>query len=373
MEMASEARVWLVYLDESEEYDREMIEGWKDTIDVLFVFALQPDYAMITASLMTEMVGLQRAMLTGNSLEPPKSKFNIIDSTTTSSSDVLVNGLWFASLSFALGAALMSVLVKQWLQHYTSALTGTPRERVVIRHFRFIGLNTWKLPVIIGLLPVLLHIALLLFFAGLVVFLAPMNTAVALVVACIGGLSFIIYIAANILPLLYVDCPYKNQLSDYVYFIGHSTYRKIFWQISELLRIPYGTSNEEPPILSMKARESGYALAKTDALVLDALVWVDTAASNPTVGPVVLQAFAGLPARFDNSVMDIIRQFQGRIFESLNSSIHTLNATPADVLPKVETLSATSQLMRSVHRLAWEGDWFYSTKADTTVPTWKWD
>ncbi|KAJ7581598.1 hypothetical protein C8J56DRAFT_728174, partial [Mycena floridula] len=186
MEMASSARVWLVYLDEAEEFDHEMIEGWRDTIDVLFVFAglfsavvttfvvqtsqaLQPNYAMITASLMTEMVSLQRAMLTGNVIDVPH--LLDVNSMTTSRSDIWVNALWFASLSFALGAALLSVLVKQWLQHYVSALTGTPRERVVIRHFRFLGLGRWKLPFIIGFLPVLLHIALLLFFAGLVVFL----------------------------------------------------------------------------------------------------------------------------------------------------------------------------------------------------------
>lgn len=31
------ARVWLTYLDETEQYDRDKIDGWKDTIDVLMV------------------------------------------------------------------------------------------------------------------------------------------------------------------------------------------------------------------------------------------------------------------------------------------------------------------------------------------------
>ncbi|KAJ7586312.1 hypothetical protein C8J56DRAFT_761525, partial [Mycena floridula] len=189
MEMSSDARVWLVYLDESEEYDREMIEGWRDTIDVLLVFAglfsavvttfvvqtsqsLQPNYAEITASLMTELVSLQRSIATGVATNVVHSSLDI-NSRTTSSSDIWVNALWIASLSFALGAALISVLVKQWLQHYTAALIGTPRERVVLRHFRFLGLERWKVPLIIGFLPVLLHIALLLFFGGLAVFLAP--------------------------------------------------------------------------------------------------------------------------------------------------------------------------------------------------------
>ncbi|KAJ7592117.1 hypothetical protein C8J56DRAFT_1131606 [Mycena floridula] len=378
MEMASNARVWLVYLDESEEYDREMIESWRDTIDVLFVFAglfsavvttfvvqtsqaLQPNYAMITASLMTEMVNLQRAMLAGNTTTVPHSLVDI-HSMTTSSLDIWVNAFWFASLSFALGAALMSVLVKQWLQHYTSALTGTPRERVVIRQFRFLGLSKWKVPVIIGLLPLLLHIALLLFFAGLVVFLGPMNQPLAIMVACIAGFSFIVYSVANILPLLFIDCPYKNPLSDYIYFLGQSlrfTYEKTLRGIRKL-----GWSHHhdhiysEPRTLSMKHRESACALDNTDILVAKALVWLDTVASNPTVGAIVIQALAGLPARFNNNATEILARFQPRLFDSLKSYTHMLNTTPNATYPETSTLLTASQLMRATQHLGWEREWY---------------
>ena len=37
-EMAPNARFWRVYLDEAHIYDAEMIEGWRDTLDVLLVF-----------------------------------------------------------------------------------------------------------------------------------------------------------------------------------------------------------------------------------------------------------------------------------------------------------------------------------------------
>jgi hypothetical protein len=37
-EMDLNARVWKVYLDEAEEYDDEMLRGFKDTIDSLLVF-----------------------------------------------------------------------------------------------------------------------------------------------------------------------------------------------------------------------------------------------------------------------------------------------------------------------------------------------
>ena len=37
-EMGPEARVWRVYLDEAEIYDRELLDGYRDTLDVLLVF-----------------------------------------------------------------------------------------------------------------------------------------------------------------------------------------------------------------------------------------------------------------------------------------------------------------------------------------------
>ena len=37
-EMSPNARFWRVYLDEAQIYDAEMIEGWRDTLDVLLVF-----------------------------------------------------------------------------------------------------------------------------------------------------------------------------------------------------------------------------------------------------------------------------------------------------------------------------------------------
>ncbi|TFY52026.1 hypothetical protein EVG20_g10737 [Dentipellis fragilis] len=82
----SNARVWKVYLDEAKMVDDDMVEAWRDTIDVLLVFAglfsavvttfvvqssqaLQPDYSQVSAVLLTELVGLQRAAANGASAD----------------------------------------------------------------------------------------------------------------------------------------------------------------------------------------------------------------------------------------------------------------------------------------------------------------
>lgn len=37
-ELAGNARVWWTYLDEADKYDREKVDGWRETVDVLLVF-----------------------------------------------------------------------------------------------------------------------------------------------------------------------------------------------------------------------------------------------------------------------------------------------------------------------------------------------
>ncbi|KAJ3709975.1 hypothetical protein C8R42DRAFT_567463, partial [Lentinula raphanica] len=183
-EIDDNARVWKVYLDEAGTHDIEMITGFRDTIDALLVFAalfsavvtsfvivtissLQPDYGKITAILLIEQVDLLRAagnMTTINSI--PKSPVDL-QNGSPEINDIWINGLFFASLALSLATALLSVLVKQWLQAYETITSGNAKEKTMIRHFRYRGLIKWRVPQIIGILPLILHISLALFLIGL--------------------------------------------------------------------------------------------------------------------------------------------------------------------------------------------------------------
>ncbi|TFK95050.1 hypothetical protein BDV98DRAFT_484560, partial [Pterulicium gracile] len=71
------ARVWRVYLNEAGQYDVNMIENMRDTVDVILVFsalfsaivttlvaltatALQLDHPQVTNRLLMELIALQR-------------------------------------------------------------------------------------------------------------------------------------------------------------------------------------------------------------------------------------------------------------------------------------------------------------------------
>ncbi|KAK0196109.1 hypothetical protein F5146DRAFT_903599, partial [Armillaria mellea] len=192
-ETAPNARVWRTYVDESTNHDVRIVRESRDTVDVLLVFVtglfsavvttfvsqtyqnLQADYAQVSASLLFEMVLIQRAIANGSSLDNiPASSLNPYTQFTPTTPDVWVNGLWFTSLSLSLATALVAVLVKQWLHHYLALPSGTPRERSHVRQYRYGGFQKWHVLVIVGLLPVLMHLALGIFFIGLTVFLVPL-------------------------------------------------------------------------------------------------------------------------------------------------------------------------------------------------------
>ena len=84
--------------------------------------ALTPDYAQITASLVYELVLMQRAAASGNTGQVPESPLSL-DSRTHQTSDIWVNKLWLVSLMFSLLTALVSVLAKQWIQASCSLLS----------------------------------------------------------------------------------------------------------------------------------------------------------------------------------------------------------------------------------------------------------
>ena len=77
--------------------------------------ALKPDYAQISVSLLAEMMALQRAWASGSSIDDVPRSSLALDAVTASALDYWCNGLWYTSLALSMSAALMAVLIKQWL------------------------------------------------------------------------------------------------------------------------------------------------------------------------------------------------------------------------------------------------------------------
>lgn len=169
-------------------------------------------------------------------------------SFTPQATDIRVNVCWFASLVFSLATASFGILVKQWLREYLAIDHAmAPHERARIRYFRTIGLNDWKLFEIAAILPLVLQLALALFFVGLCFFTWSVHHSIGTTSVCLvtGWAAF--FILALLAPILSPRCPYKTSflktalsgtriyaLSVTRYAVEHTAYNRTEESLSKL-------------------------------------------------------------------------------------------------------------------------------------------
>ncbi|KAF9007765.1 hypothetical protein BDZ89DRAFT_1168404 [Hymenopellis radicata] len=309
-EMSPNARAFRVYVDESAKYDREMVNGWREGLDMLLVFAalfsavvttfvtqncqaLRVDNSEVANSLMSEMIGVQRAILDALVYKP--DTVEVVPSASTSfhrkSSDLWVNGLWFTSLGLSLSTTLLAILAKQWIHQYLSVHAGSPRNHCRVRHLRYTALHKWHVPLIIELLPVLMHAALGLFFVGLIIYLSSLSAAMALAMAVIATSAFGMYFICSVLPMFHPDCAYKTPLSIHAY----SLYSVVRHRVAVLLK--HRVSEASPHPTSLPDIELELVVRQGHILDASALGWLFNVTSNLSVQSIMLQAFSSLPLK----------------------------------------------------------------------------
>jgi hypothetical protein len=132
---------------------------------------------------------------------------------TTSSTIVAINALWFSSLIFSLFAALLAILVKQWLHVYSKwPDREPPKDTIILRRMYREGFFQWHVPEIIGLLPVLLQFALLLFVIGLTMYMWTLHLVIAGILTVLVTLMIVATIVTIALPFFSDNCPYKSPI-----------------------------------------------------------------------------------------------------------------------------------------------------------------
>ncbi len=296
--------------------------------------SLQADYAAMSASLLYESVLVQRAIANGspvNSIAP--SLLNPTIAFVPATTDVWVNGLWFTSLFLSLTTALVAVLVKQWLHHYVALPSGTPRERSFTRQFRYAGFEKWHVQVIIGLLPVLMHLALAIFLSGLVVFLHPLRAALSWIICAGTAVVYAAYVLAAILPIIFPQCPYHTPLCDLIYLSFCRIVPRVTWHDKEDFLSPskqgkFGAMIHTLPRIqarnsqSLTVIESKFVEQMSINLAAEALHWLFSVTSNPTVQSIVIQSIGGLPMTSEEKFLSLqgdtgnIDQLQRSLFKS---------------------------------------------------------
>ena len=138
---------------------------------------------------------------------------------------ILVNCFWLLSLVLSISAALTATLVQQWARRYTQLpqIPTVPSERARVRAYLFLGISRYRMSRAVEAAPVLLHLSVFLFFAGLVIYFFTIFKAVAIVVSVAVGFFGFVYFILTVLPCIDHCCPYRTPVSSIWWYCWHTS------------------------------------------------------------------------------------------------------------------------------------------------------
>lgn len=143
-------------------------------------------------------------------------------------SDVVVNQLWFLSMTLSLSAVVVGTLCLQWLSAFrrTDTRQTAYDDALALRQLRYEGLVGWAVPRVPAILLLIVQGALVLFVIGLLYLLWSVNRQVAVPIAIVSGVSVVLLTLTTVMPLLqallgtiapstlvFPQCPYKSPAS----------------------------------------------------------------------------------------------------------------------------------------------------------------
>ncbi|KAN0130539.1 hypothetical protein V8E53_011625, partial [Lactarius tabidus] len=239
-------RIFNLYTTRAQKLDHENVENWKDGADSILVFiglfsstvatfiaisypSLQQDPNVVTQSLLAQISQQLSSTNANGSISP--ASLSTQSPFSPSASVVFVNSVWFLSLVLSLTCALMATLLQQWARRYLQIVRRNhpPHIRAHIREYFYQGARKFGLFGLAELLPSLLIISVLLFFAGLVVFAFLGNHTVAKFTLAIVGFCFLSYISFTLMPLVFHDCPYWTPLTTVLWFVSRIIGLAFYW------------------------------------------------------------------------------------------------------------------------------------------------
>ena len=134
------------------------------------------------------------------------------------------------ALVFSLCAALLAILVQQWVRDYMHVFLrySDPLKSARLRQYLHEGSEGWYMPVVAEAVPGLLHVSLFLFFAGLCDLVLSINMAVGLSTVVPIGISGLLYIFTAFAPVIYPQSPYQNSFSGLIWYLNQKIHGQTY-------------------------------------------------------------------------------------------------------------------------------------------------
>ncbi|CAE6418761.1 unnamed protein product [Rhizoctonia solani] len=229
-ELGKEARVWKVYVKETDRWDTELVDGWNKSLDVILVFAalfsailtafliessntLREDPNDVSAAALLSISASLRALANSSTIDLPDSGPGTTSEFIPPQHTVIVNTLWYLSLSLSVSTSLLAMLAKDWCHSFSSNRTGHPWDQALRRQRKWVMIERWKMQELITVLPSFIHLSLLLFAVGLCIYVWDLNSTAAIPVICVSGAVFIFFIWSSVMASFVKLFPYTTIVS----------------------------------------------------------------------------------------------------------------------------------------------------------------
>ncbi|CAA7263106.1 unnamed protein product [Cyclocybe aegerita] len=245
--------------------DKAQCDAWKDEVQNLLIFAglfsavvtafiveshknLQQDPNETVVALLARIVTQLERQSNGSSPVPTSDPDPTSIPFTPSPSSVRVNAFWFLSLVLSLTTVLIGIISLQWIrEHQSYPEHFSPEQIFTVLHLRTRMLREWRVSAFFKALPILLELALMLFFIGLADFLGALKILEVIIpVSLILTLTLAFLILTTALPTFHVlalsfkkarpgnsppvPCPYKSPQAQ----IFHSSFTLLFSAVPSL-------------------------------------------------------------------------------------------------------------------------------------------
>ena len=144
---------------------------------------------------------------------------------------IWVNSLWFLSLVISLSCAMLATSMQQWVRRYvkvTQPARCSPHKRARVRAFFANGMDKFHFPWMAERLPAMVHLSLLSFFIGLLIYLFNVNRVVFNIIFPCLVFCLVSYGCITLASIFRLDCPYRILLTE------------VFFSLSRISRLIFG-------------------------------------------------------------------------------------------------------------------------------------
>ncbi|KAI9447609.1 hypothetical protein H4582DRAFT_10897 [Lactarius indigo] len=212
----SSGKLWTIYLVEADKQDEDITAFWRGEADSILVFT------GLFSGIVSTFLSLSIGELQQTSGSPTLS--------------FVANVLWLLSLVLSISSALFATLFQQWSRRYLELTQRrvAPHRRARIRGYMFSGISMFKLSQAIKIMPILLHLSIFLFFAGLVVFVWDLRPAAGYCTLGLVAVFGVCYATLTVLPYIYLNSPYSTPFSEFAWRTSQRILLAIFLLIKRL-------------------------------------------------------------------------------------------------------------------------------------------